>query len=149
MTIKASANPAGSPIRLVIHGGAGSMKRGKRSEERKRAYTQVLARSLAGGYTVLQAGGASIDAVVAAIVVMEDSPLFNAGKGAVFSHDGRNELDASIMDGSTRKAGAVAGVTTVRNPIRAAHVVMTKSAHVRSEERRVGEAWKTRWLPKQ
>src|SRR5678815_3314304 len=97
---------------------------------RDRAYTQVLAQSLAAGHAVLEAGGSSIDAVIAAIVVMEDSPLFNAGKGSVFSNSGRNELDASIMDGSTRMAGAVAGATTIRNPIRAAHAVMTQSAHV-------------------
>ena len=90
----------------------------------------MLEQSLTAGYAVLAAGGSSIDAVIAAIVVMEDSPLFNAGKGAVFSDAGRNELDASIMDGSTRMAGAVAAVTTIRNPIRAAHAVMTKSAHV-------------------
>ncbi|NBQ68886.1 MAG: isoaspartyl peptidase/L-asparaginase [Nitrosomonadaceae bacterium] len=85
---------------------------------------------MTAGHAVLKAGGSSVDAVIAAIVVMEDSPLFNAGKGAVFSHEGRNELDASIMEGATRMAGAVAGVTTIRNPIRAAHAVMTKSAHV-------------------
>jgi beta-aspartyl-peptidase (threonine type) len=79
---------------------------------------------------VLAAGGSSIDAVIAAIAVMEDCPLFNAGKGSVFTHDGRNELEASLMEGSTRTAGAVAGVTTIRNPIRAAHAVMTKSPHV-------------------
>jgi beta-aspartyl-peptidase (threonine type) len=90
----------------------------------------VLAQSLMTGHAVLKAGGRSVDAVIAAIVAMEDSPLFNAGKGAVFSHAGRNELDASIMDGETRMAGAVAAVTTVRNPIRAAHAVMTKGAHV-------------------
>ncbi|MEO5654461.1 MAG: isoaspartyl peptidase/L-asparaginase [Nitrosospira sp.] len=119
-----------SPIRLVIHGGAGTITRSKLTKELERAYTQVLAQSLTAGYAVLEAGGRSIDAVIAAIVVMEDSPLFNAGKGAVFSNAGRIELDASIMDGSTRMAGSVAAVTTIRNPIRAAHAVMTKSAHV-------------------
>ncbi|SCX50953.1 isoaspartyl peptidase/L-asparaginase family protein [Nitrosospira sp. Nsp1] len=119
-----------SPIRLVIHGGAGTITRSKLTKELEQAYTQVLAQSLTAGYAVLDAGGSSIDAVIAAIVVMEDSPLFNAGKGAVFSNAGRIELDASIMDGSTRMAGSVAAVTTIRNPIRAAHAVMTKSAHV-------------------
>ena len=90
----------------------------------------MLEQSLAAGFSVLTAGGSSIDAVIAAIVVMEDSPLFNAGKGAVFSNAGRIELDASIMDGSTLMAGSVAGVTTIRNPIRAAHAVMTQSEHV-------------------
>jgi beta-aspartyl-peptidase (threonine type) len=125
--INAPDNP---PIRLVIHGGAGAMKRGKRTGEREQGYMQVLAQSLTAGYAVLGAGGTSIDAVIATIVVMEDSPLFNAGKGSVFSQAGRNELEASIMDGATRRAGAVAEVTTVRNPIRAAHAVMTKSGHV-------------------
>ncbi|SFD92038.1 beta-aspartyl-peptidase (threonine type) [Nitrosomonas sp. Nm166] len=119
-----------SSIRLVIHGGAGTIERSKLTAEREQAYRQVLAQSLIAGYTVLAAGGSSIDAVIAAIVVMEDSPLFNAGKGSVFSNAGRNELDASIMDGSMRMAGAVAAVTTIRNPIRAAHAVMTKSEHV-------------------
>lgn len=119
-----------TPIRLVIHGGAGGIERGRLKAERERAYAQVLAQSLAAGHAVLQGGGSSIDAVIEAIVVMEDSPLFNAGRGAVFSHEGRIELDASIMDGATCMAGAVAGVTTTRNPIRAAHAVMTKSPHV-------------------
>lgn len=119
-----------SPIRLVIHGGAGTISRNRLTPEREQAYRQVLAESLTAGHAVLKAGGSSVDAVIAAIVVMEDSPLFNAGKGAVFSHEGRNELDASIMEGATRMAGAVAGVTSIRNPIRAAHAVMTKSAHV-------------------
>ncbi|BCT68728.1 isoaspartyl peptidase/L-asparaginase [Nitrosospira sp. NRS527] len=131
--MKVRTNTAGvdtSPIRLVIHGGAGTITPSKLTKELERAYTQVLAQSLTAGHAVLDAGGSSIDAVIAAIVVMEDSPLFNAGKGAVFSNAGRIELDASIMDGSTRMAGSVAAVTTIRNPIRAANAVMTKSAHV-------------------
>ena len=120
----------GLSIRLVIHGGAGAISRSKLTAEREQAYRQALTESLTTGYTVLKEGGSSVDAVIAAIVVMEDSPLFNAGKGSVFTHAGRNELDASIMDGATRLAGAIAGVTTIRNPIRAAHAVMTKSAHV-------------------
>lgn len=118
------------PIRLIIHGGAGNISRNKLTPDREQAYTQVLAQSLMAGHAVLEAGGSSIDAIIAAIVVMEDSPLFNAGHGAVFTHTGRNELDASIMDGATRMAGAIAAATTIRNPIRAAHAVMTKSAHV-------------------
>lgn len=124
------ATTSNAPIRLVIHGGAGMIKRDKLTPERQRACTEVLAHSLSAGYSVLAAGGSSIEAVIAAVAVMEDSPQFNAGKGAVFSHDGFNELEASIMDGRTRMAGAVAGVMTVRNPVRAAHAVMTKSAHV-------------------
>ncbi|MCG7757826.1 MAG: isoaspartyl peptidase/L-asparaginase [Nitrosomonas sp.] len=119
-----------SPIRLVIHGGAGTISRSRLTPEREQAYRQVLTGTLIAGHAVLKAGGSSVDAVIAAIVVMGDSPLFNAGKGAVFSHEGRNELDASIMEGATRMAGAVAGVTSIRNPIRAAHAVMTNSAHV-------------------
>jgi beta-aspartyl-peptidase (threonine type) len=119
-----------APIRLVIHGGAGSITRARMTKEHEQAYTQVLRQSLAAGHAVLAGGGSSIDAVIAAIVVMEDSPLFNAGKGAVFSNAERIELDASIMGGSMLMAGSVAGVTTVRNPIRAARAVMTKSPHV-------------------
>ncbi len=118
------------PFRLIIHGGAGALSRNQSTAEREQTFRQVLAQSLAAGHAVLAAGGSSIDAVIAAIVVMEDSPLFNAGKGAVFTHAGRNELDAAIMEGATRMAGAVAGVTTIRNPICAAHAVMTKSVHV-------------------
>jgi beta-aspartyl-peptidase (threonine type) len=119
-----------APIRLVIHGGAGAITRARLKKEREQAYTQVLEQSLAAGHSVLERGGSSIDAVIAAIVVMEDSPLFNAGKGAVFSNAVGIELDAAIMDGSSLTAGSVAGVTTVRNPIRAAHAVMMKSPHV-------------------
>jgi beta-aspartyl-peptidase (threonine type) len=114
----------------VIHGGAGTITRAKLKTEREQVYTQVLAQALTAGHAVLEAGGSSIDAVIGAIVVMEDSPFFNAGKGAVFSNAGRIELDASIMDGSTLMAGSVAAVTTIRNPIRAAHAVMTQSPHV-------------------
>ncbi|MBK7493358.1 MAG: isoaspartyl peptidase/L-asparaginase [Nitrosomonas sp.] len=131
MTTQISSTPDDhSPIRLIIHGGAGTINRNRLTAEREQAYRQVLAESLTAGHAVLKAGGSSVDAVIAAIVVMEDSPLFNAGKGAVFSHEGRNELDASIMDGATRMAGAIAGVTTIRNPIRAAHAVMTQSKDV-------------------
>ncbi|SER55064.1 beta-aspartyl-peptidase (threonine type) [Nitrosomonas sp. Nm51] len=118
------------PLRLVIHGGAGAVRRDRLKPAREHAFMQVLTQSLRAGHAVLAAGGSSIDAVIAAIVIMEDSPVFNAGKGAVFSHEGYNELDASIMDGAARLAGAVAAVTTVRNPIRAAHAVMTHSQHV-------------------
>jgi len=118
------------PVRLVIHGGAGEIRRDKLKPEREQAFMQVISQSLHAGYAVLAAGGSSIDAIIKAIVVMEDSSLFNAGRGAVFSHEGRNELDASIMDGAARMAGAVAAVTTIRNPIRAAHAVMTNSPHV-------------------
>lgn len=123
-------NNINSRIRLVIHGGAGAIARSKITAERELAYRQALTESLAAGYAILAAGGSSIEAVIAAIAALEDLPWFNAGKGAVFNHDGRNELDASIMDGATLMAGSVAGVTAIRNPIRAAHAVMTKSKHV-------------------
>ncbi len=119
-----------APIRLLIHGGAGAVQRDKLSAEREQAYRLVMAQSLMAGHAILAAGGSSIEAVIAAITVMEDSPLFNAGHGAVFTHNGRIELDASIMDGANRMAGAVAGVTTTRNPILAAHAVMARSNYV-------------------
>lgn len=115
---------------LVIHGGAGTIIRGSMTPEREAEYRAKLEESLRAGYGVVTAGGTAVDAVEAAIRIMEDSPLFNAGKGAVFTHEGRNEMDASIMDGKTRKAGAVASVTVIRNPISAARAVMEKSPHV-------------------
>ena len=105
------------PITLVIHGGAGTITRENLSPERENAYLKKLKDALDSGFAVLEKGGKSVDAVIAAIKIMEDSPLFNAGKGAVFTNDECNELDASIMDGSNLMAGAVAGVTTIRNPI--------------------------------
>lgn len=118
------------PITLVIHGGAGTIRRSAMTAEREAEYHAKLRESLDSGFSVLEKGGKSLDAVMAAIKVLEDSPMFNAGKGSVFTHDGRNELDASIMDGSNLMAGAVAGVTTIRNPISAAYAVMTQSDHV-------------------
>ena len=115
---------------LVIHGGAGTIRRSSMTPEQEAAYRERLTAALRAGYDVLNAGGRSVDAVVAAIRIMEDSPLFNAGKGAVFTHAGTNELDASIMDGSTLAAGAVAGVKHIKNPIEAARLVMRESPHV-------------------
>lgn len=115
---------------LVIHGGAGTIRKENMSPERQQAYHDALKQALNAGYAVLDNGGSSIEAIIASISVMEDSPLFNAGKGAVFTYSGKNELDASIMDGSNLKAGAVAGVTTIKNPIKAAYAVMTESEHV-------------------
>lgn len=115
---------------LVIHGGAGAMARDKITSKQERDYKEKITEALRAGYKELQQGKSSVDAVVAAIEIMENSPLFNAGKGAVFTNDGKNELDASIMDGATRNAGAVAGVTTIKNPIKAARAVMEKSEHV-------------------
>lgn len=115
---------------MVIHGGAGTILKSSMTEEKEKAYRAALTKALQQGYSVIQSGKPSLDAVEAAIHVLEDSPLFNAGKGAVFTHDGRNEMDASIMNGETLEAGAVAGVTTIRNPISAARAVMEKSEHV-------------------
>jgi L-asparaginase / beta-aspartyl-peptidase len=115
---------------LAIHGGAGTLPRTELDGERELQYRAGLAAALDVGFAVLQAGGASLDAVTRAIVSLEDNPLFNAGHGAVFTLDGRNELDASIMDGSTLKAGAVCGVTHIRNPIELARTVMEHSEYV-------------------
>lgn len=115
---------------MVIHGGAGTILKKDMSPEKEKAYTEVLTAALQKGYDVLKAGKTSLDAVEATIHIMEDSPLFNAGKGAVFTHDGRNEMDAAIMDGKTKMAGSVAGVSVIRNPISAARAVMEKSEHV-------------------
>ena len=114
---------------LVIHGGAGVIRKDLTPEKEKRVRADLDA-ALDAGYAVLKSGGSSLDAVTEAILVLEDSPRFNAGKGAVFTHDGRNELDASIMDGATLRAGAVAGVHRVKNPILLARAVMEKSPHV-------------------
>jgi L-asparaginase / beta-aspartyl-peptidase len=115
---------------LVIHGGAGTILKSQMTAEKEQAYKTALTEALQKGYSILKTGGSSLDAVVAAIKVMEDSPLFNAGKGAVFTNEGKNEMDAAIMDGSNLKAGSVAGVTTIKNPITAARAVMDKSEHV-------------------
>lgn len=115
---------------LVIHGGAGVIERGKLGAEDEKAIRTDLNRALDAGNAVLAKGGSALDAVQAAIQVMEDSPQFNAGKGAVFNAKGGHELDAAIMEGHTRRAGAVAGVTTVRHPIALARAVMEHSPHV-------------------
>ncbi|HNR76286.1 MAG TPA: isoaspartyl peptidase/L-asparaginase [Parvularculaceae bacterium] len=121
---------AEAPITIVIHGGAGALERGRYTPSEEAEYKAKLGEALDQGYAVLENGGSSLDAIQAAIIVMEDSPLFNAGKGAVFTRDGENELDASIMDGRTKAAGAVAGVTHIKNPIRLARAVMERSPHV-------------------
>jgi beta-aspartyl-peptidase (threonine type) len=127
------AQPSGkasSKVVMVIHGGAGTILKSQMTFEKEQAYTKVLEEALKTGYSIMNNGGTSLDAVEASIKILEDNPLFNAGKGAVFTADGKIELDAAIMDGKTLAAGAVAGVTTIRNPISAARAVMEKSPHV-------------------
>jgi beta-aspartyl-peptidase (threonine type) len=115
---------------LAIQGGAGTILRNKMTPEKEQACRDALTKSLAAGYEVLASGGSSLDAVQRAVNVMEDSPLFNAGKGAVFTHDGQHEQDACIMDGATRNAGAVAMLRRIKNPIDLARLVLEKSTHV-------------------
>lgn len=115
---------------IVIHGGAGTILREEMSPEKEAAYKAALNAALDIGEKILKDGGNAMDAVEQTIRSLEDNPLFNAGKGAVFNHDGINELDASFMDGATRNAGAVGGVTIVRNPITLARAVMEQSPHV-------------------
>jgi L-asparaginase / beta-aspartyl-peptidase len=115
---------------LVIHGGAGTILKSQMSEEKEKQYRASLQKALQVGKAILEKGGKSLDAVEAVIRVLEDDSLFNAGKGAVFTNEGKNELDASVMDGSNLMAGSVAGVTIVKNPITLARKVMEKSEHV-------------------
>ena len=122
--------PADAKWALVIHGGAGVMERAAMTPAKDADYRAALAKGLDAGAAVLAKNGSALDAVEAAIRVLEDDPHFNAGKGAVFTADGRNELDASIMDGKDRRAGAVAGVTRTKNPISLARAVMEQSPHV-------------------
>ena len=117
-------------IGLVIHGGAGTIERGSMTQEREREYRAGLERALTAGYEILRRGGSSLDATEAAVRVLEDDPHFNAGRGSVFTSAGTNEMDASIMDGKTLKAGAVGSVQHIKNPITLARLVMEKSPHV-------------------
>jgi L-asparaginase / beta-aspartyl-peptidase len=115
---------------LVIHGGAGTILKSNMTYGQEKAYKDIMSEVLNTGYNILNEGGSSLDAVQKCINIMEDSPMFNAGKGAVFTADGKNELDASIMEGKTLNAGAVAGVSHIKNPIDLARLVMEKSPHV-------------------
>src|SRR6266513_4158745 len=117
-------------VGLVIHGGAGTIERSKITPEREREYRAGLERALAAGYEILKRGGSSLDATEAAVRVLEDDPHFNAGRGSVFTSAGTNEMDASIMDGKTLKAGAIGSVQHIKNPINLARLVMEKSPHV-------------------
>ena len=115
---------------MAIHGGAGTILKANMTPEKEAAFIAKLNEALDAGETILKNGGTAMDAVVATINVMENSPLFNAGKGAVFTNHETNELDASFMDGKTLNAGAISGVTNIKNPINAARAVMEKSNHV-------------------
>ena len=119
-----------SPIAIVIHGGAGTINRELMSDEMENRYREVLKEAIDSGYQILKNDGSSTDAIIATITILEDSPLFNAGHGAVFNHDGNIELDASIMQGSDLNAGAVAAVSRVKNPITLALAVLEHSPHV-------------------
>ena len=127
MTIAAAPAPKWS---LVIHGGAGIIERARVSPENDKAIRAALALSLETGSAILKKGGSSLDAVEASVRVLEDDPHFNAGRGAVFTYEGTNELDAAIMDGRDRRGGAVTGITKTKNPIGLARAVMEHSPHV-------------------
>ncbi len=124
--IKQLQSPQTPRLGFMIHGGAGVIRKGSLSAEKEKAYRAKLEEALLAGYKALQDGKSGLDAVETAIKMLEDSPLFNAGKGAVFTADGKNELDAAVMDGKTLKAGAVAGLHHVKNPIVLARAVMEK-----------------------
>ncbi len=128
--IKQMQSPQNPKLGFMIHGGAGVIRRGSLSPEKEKEYRAKLEEAVLAGYKALQDGKSSLDAVETAIRMLEDSPLFNAGKGAVFTADGKNELDAAIMDGKTMMAGAVAGLHHIKNPITLARAVMEKSPHV-------------------
>jgi L-asparaginase / beta-aspartyl-peptidase len=124
------AQESNGRIALAIHGGAGTMPRDRLKPHQEARYLTALEATLAAGYEVLERGGSSLDAVTAAVMVLEDSPLFNAGRGAVFNAAGKHELDASVMEGAGLRAGAVAGVRRIRNPVLAARAVMERTPHV-------------------
>ncbi|MGH8172041.1 MAG: isoaspartyl peptidase/L-asparaginase family protein [Rhodanobacteraceae bacterium] len=128
LTLSWNVSMAATPV-LVIHGGAGVIRKDLTPEKEKIVRADLEA-ALRAGYAILESGGSSLDAIEKSILVLEDSPRFNAGKGAVFTHDGTNSLDAAIMDGETLRAGAIAGVQRVKNPVLLARAVMEKSKHV-------------------
>lgn len=120
----------GAAVSIAVHGGSGTISRGDLSPEKEQEIRAALARAAEAGHRILTTGGSSLDAVTAAVTILEDSPHFNAGRGAVFNAEGRNELDASIMEGAGLQAGAVAGVRNIRNPMLLARKVMSDSPHV-------------------
>lgn len=127
---KSLHGPQDPRLAFIIHGGAGVLSKAEMTPDLEKQYRAKLEEAVLAGYAALKAGKPSLDAVEAAIRILEDSPLFNAGKGAVFTNDGKNELDASVMDGKTLGAGSVAAVHRVKNPITLARAVMEKSPHV-------------------
>lgn len=129
-SIQQLQGPQEPRLGMMIHGGAGVITKGSLTPEKEKEFRDKLTEAVVAGYKALQSGKSSVDAVEVAIRILEDSPLFNAGKGAVFTNDGKNELDASIMFGKTQAAGAVAGLHRVKNPITLARAVMEKSEHV-------------------
>lgn len=130
LTVLAQVQAAEPPYALAIHGGAGPLPKAQMTPDKRKLYEADLTKALNAGYAVLKSGGKSLDAVEASVKVLEDSPLFNAGKGSVFTYEGAHELDASIMDGKNLAAGAVAGVRHIKNPVSLARAVMEKSPHV-------------------
>ncbi len=130
MTHMTASAETSSPIAIALHGGAGTIRKEDLTAEKEAEIRLTLDTALRAGYGILQKGGSSVDAVTRTVQLLEDSPDFNAGKGAVFNADGKNELDASIMEGNKLEAGAVAAVRNIRNPILLARKVMTESVHV-------------------
>ena len=128
-TMNAVADP-GAPVAIAIHGGSGTIRKNDFTEAREQEIRATLEQAVKAGHAILASGGSSLDAITLAITILEDSPHFNAAKGAVFNAEGKNELDASIMEGSNLDAGAVAAVHNIRNPILLARKVMTDSVHV-------------------
>ncbi len=128
--VKQLQSPQSPRLGFIIHGGAGVISKATMTPEKEKAFRDKLTEVVLAGYKALQEGKSSLDAIEIAIRMMEDSPLFNAGKGAVFTHDGKNELDSSIMNGKTLAAGSAAGLRHVKNPITLARAIMEKSPHV-------------------
>ncbi len=130
LTLSNSALSEQAPFAIAIHGGAGTIEKAKFTPAQEKAYRAKLSEAVEAGYAVLEKGGESLDAITTAIQVLEQSPYFNAGRGAVYTYDGNHELDASIMDGRNREAGAVAGIKHIESPIELARLVMDNSVHV-------------------
>ena len=130
LTLSNSALSEQAPFAIAIHGGAGTIEKAKFTPAQEKAYRAKLSEAVEAGYAVLEKGGESLDAITTAIQVLEQSPYFNAGRGAVYTYDGNHELDASIMDGRNREAGAVAGIKHIESPIQLARLVMDNSVHV-------------------